>query len=440
MGRPAVALVVLAVSPLGTGSAEAAQRAACPPVGSLPPPPASRPHYVLRLDVARRLRVVTGSMQVSFTPQVATDRLVFRLWPNGGPYARAGARLTVARVRGAGGALPVTYSSPTTLIVGRAVAPGETAVVSMDWRLLLPRKPGLRLKGGGQSVRLASFFPLLAWDGTSWALDPPTKHGIAEAWTSPTADFDVAVSHPRGLRVLASGQRTRLGHWRAKAVRDFSLALGRFAIVSGIANVPSRVRVTAAVERRSGAPSPRAFLRSAIASLERYSALYVPYPWPAYTVVAMADAGGLEYPTLVYQRSTSPNVAHETAHQWFYALIGNDQARDPWLDEGLATWGESHISAPPFVNVTIPSEVANRLGEPMTFWDKFDDGRYFAGVYLQSYRALLELGARHRVDCALRRYVHDNAYGVARPIDLLNALETEFPAAQQELEAHGAHF
>jgi hypothetical protein len=440
MGRHAVALVVLASLPFGAGSAEAARRAACAPVGPLPPPPASRPHYVLRLAVPRRLRVVTGSMQVSFTPQVATDRLVFRLWPNGGPYARAGARLTVARVREGGGVLPVTHPTPTTLIVARAVGPGKTAVISMDWRLLLPRKPGLRLKGGGQSVRLASFFPLLAWDGNGWALDPPTKHGIAEAWTSPTADFDVAVSHPRGLRVLASGQRTRPGHWHARAVRDFSLALGRFAIASGIAHVPSRVRVTAAVERGAGASSPRAVLRSAIASLERYSALYVPYPWPAYTVVAMADAGGLEYPTLVYQSSTSPNVAHETAHQWFYALIGNDQARDPWLDEGLATWGESHISAPPFVNVTIPLEVANRMGEPMTFWDKFDDGLYFAGVYLQSYRALLELGARSRVDCALRRYVHDNAYGVARPIDLLNALETEFPAARQELEAHGAHF
>jgi hypothetical protein len=76
----------------------------------------------------------------------------------------------------------------------------------------------------------------------------------------------------------------------------------------------------------------------------------------------------------------------------------------------------------------------------MTFWDRFDDGRYFAGVYLQSYRALLELGTRGQVDCALRLYVHDNAYGVARPVDLLKALETEFPAARQQLEAHGARF
>ena len=33
-------------------------------------------------------------------------------------------------------------------------------------------------------------------------------------------------------------------------------------------------------------------------------------------------------------------VVHETAHQWFYAQIANDQANDPWLDEALATYSE----------------------------------------------------------------------------------------------------
>ena len=28
-------------------------------------------------------------------------------------------------------------------------------------------------------------------------------------------------------------------------------------------------------------------------------------------------------------------VAHEIAHQWFYALVGSDQFRHPWQDEAL---------------------------------------------------------------------------------------------------------
>jgi aminopeptidase N len=32
--------------------------------------------------------------------------------------------------------------------------------------------------------------------------------------------------------------------------------------------------------------------------------------------------------------------AHETAHQWWFAMVGNDQAHAPWLDEALSTYSE----------------------------------------------------------------------------------------------------
>jgi hypothetical protein len=390
---------------------------------------------------------VTGALTVTFTAPSGrgTDRLVFRLWPNGPRYAKTGARLSVSAVRETRRMLPVSYPDPTTLVVSRSVAPGERVVVSMDWRLVLPRETGLRMKGGGRSVRLGSFFPLLAWDGDDWGLDRPTGLPSAEAWTTPTADFDVRVTHSTRMRVLASGQQVGPGEWRAQAVRDFTLALGRFVIVKGIAHVPAPVRVVVGVEAAPFARPARVFLRRAIVSLERYSALYGPFPWRTYSVAAMADltglTGGLEYPTLVYQPSSSENVPHETAHQWFYSLVGNNQAHDPWLDEGLATWAEAAVNgAPPFPDAAIPPEVTNRIGEPMSFWDQFDPRRYFLGAYLQTYRALLSLGPRSQVDCALRRYVLDNAYGVAQPRDLLEALLTVFPDAEQKLEAFGARF
>ena len=51
--------------------------------------------------------------------------------------------------------------------------------------------------------------------------------------------------------------------------------------------------------------------------------------------------GGIEYPGHVMQGQNTLGVtSHEVGHQWFYGLVGNDQGRDPWLDEGLATWAE----------------------------------------------------------------------------------------------------
>ncbi len=33
-------------------------------------------------------------------------------------------------------------------------------------------------------------------------------------------------------------------------------------------------------------------------------------------------------------------AAHETAHQWWYGVVGSDQANEPWLDEALCTYTE----------------------------------------------------------------------------------------------------
>jgi hypothetical protein len=449
--RRLVVLGILAglLIPGATGRSADARSAQqqCGVAGSLPSPPTPRPHYALSVRVRPGLRTVTGALAVTFTApsEQGTDRLVFRLWPNGPRYAKTGAHLSVSAVREGGRMLPVSSPNPTTLVIARSVTVGQRVAVSMNWRLVLPRETGLRMKGGGRSVRLGSFFPLLAWDGNDWALDPPTTLPSAEAWTTPTADFDVRLTHPIGLRVLATGKQVAPGKWQAEAVRDFTLALGHFKIAKGTAHVPAPVRITVGVEAVPLAMPMRVFLRRAIVSLERYSALYGAYPWPTYTVAAMADlsdlTGGLEYPTLVYQPVTSENVPHETAHQWFYSLVGNDQAHDPWLDEGLATWAEAGVNGgPPFQDATIPPEVTNKIGESMTFWDQFEPRRYFLGVYLQTYRALLSLGPRPQVDCAVRLYVLHNAYRIARPRDLLEALQTFFPDAEQKLEAYGAHF
>jgi aminopeptidase N len=54
---------------------------------------------------------------------------------------------------------------------------------------------------------------------------------------------------------------------------------------------------------------------------------------------------GMEYPSLnligtdLYRdrrEELENRIAHEIAHQWWYAQVGNDQVNVPWLDEGLA--------------------------------------------------------------------------------------------------------
>jgi hypothetical protein len=66
------------------------------------------------------------------------------------------------------------------------------------------------------------------------------------------------------------------------------------------------------------------------------------YTYPVYKVVQSAGGFGMESPgmTWIPFGVSSANLryllAHETAHQWFYSQVGNDQARQPFVDEALA--------------------------------------------------------------------------------------------------------
>jgi hypothetical protein len=442
----ALAIVVWVGGPAADASdrARAGMRpAACPVPTRLPAPPGDRPHETLHVRVLPGLVAANGSLRVMFAPAVATDRLVFRLWPNSPFYAKLGARLTVAEVVSGGRHLVIERPDPTELVVHQAIAAHEPITVSMDWELRLPRRAGIQLHGG-RSARLVSFFPELAWNGRGWATDPPVP--LDSFWpTSATADFDVDVDVPAGLQVLASGVNLGGGKWRARAVRDFAIAVGKFQIAKTTVKAPRPVRLTVGLERGSGYRA-QDFMGVAAQSLRFYSRQYGDYPWPTHSIAVMTDPTsyfGTAYPTIGFYGDTSlALVPHETAHQWFYSLVGNDQARDPWLSEGLATWAQTgpEQSLPTQLTTPVPPPFRNRIGAPMSVWSKYDFESLRTGVYVQTVQALASLGPAAKVSCALRSFVVRNAYRTAVPDDLLAALQPFFPYAARKLRAWGAHF
>jgi hypothetical protein len=434
----AIAIWVASAAPLAVAGSVACESGTTPAA-----PPANRPHYLLRVRVERGRMTAEGDLTVSFAPPVATDRLVFRLWPNSPFYTKRGARLTVSRVSAFGHRLAAARPDPTTLVIRHRLAANERVTVSMSWTLRLPGSAGLQLHGG-RSTRLLSFFPLLAWNGRNWATERPVA--TDSFWpTSPTADFDVRVSVPGRSRVLASGEEVSPGHWRARAVRDFALAIGPFQVTSRMLDAPRPVRLTVGVERGSSY-SAGDFIAAAADALRFYAKHYGDYSWSTYSLAVMNDFVGLSgtaYPTLAFVGDASlVLVPHETAHQWFYSLVGNDQSRDPWLSEGLATWAQTgpENSLSSMLSTPIPPGVRNRIGEPMSFWQAYDFETMRTGVYVQTVQALAALGTPARIDCALRMFVVRNAYHTAEPRDLLAALRTFFPDAERKLRARGASF
>jgi hypothetical protein len=322
---------------------------ACPAVPPSPPPRIDRPRYEVNVHVDSDLKEVSGDLTVRFTPNRPTQRLVFRLWPNGPLQEREGTRLDVGDATAGGHTLHAARPDPTTLVLRVQLRAGETIAVHLPWRLRVPLDARDRVSRFGAGVRLGSFFPILAWDPRrGWVTDPPAKI-LGESSTTPASDFDVRVNGPSGMEALVSGTRVGTDHWHAHGVRDVAVAVGRFSVVTAIARAPRPVTVVVGIARSAQVEGPNV-LRMAVRALERLSRLYGAYPWKTYTVVVPPDlrSVGIEYPTLSFI-GASPIlrviVDHETAHQWFYSLVGNDQARDPWLDEALATWGQLQLGS-----------------------------------------------------------------------------------------------
>ncbi|MEY2474902.1 MAG: hypothetical protein QOG87_217 [Actinomycetota bacterium] len=405
-------------------------------------PRSDRSRYTASVDVRPAENAVVGEVTVRFVPDQATDRLVFRLWANSPRIAGAGGGIDTGPPTIGGKVAQATRDNATTLTVrtGSTFAAGTAVEVSVPWRVTLPREVNDRVSRTGDTIRLGSFLPLLAWEpGVGWATEPPSS-GFSEAAMTPHADFAVTVTTPAGFDVLATGTKDAQGRWTATAVGDFAFSTGHFTLASATANAPNPVQVTVGVAQGIG-ESPQVYLDKLVRVLQDFGNRFGQYAWPTYTLaVTPGLSGGIEFPMHVMQGpgKIGRTTTHEIGHEWFYALVGDNQGRDPWIDEGLATYAETrfdHTEAS-FRSRSIPADGAGRLGEPMTYWERRQSS-YYRSVYVQGAQALMALGPLDKVDCAMRHVVARNAYRVARPADVIAALSVVFPDAAAVFARYG---
>ena len=67
-------------------------------------------------------------------------------------------------------------------------------------------------------------------------------------------------------------------------------------------------------------------------ALEFYSKLWTPYPFPQFTVQD-GPSNGMEYPMVI--NSNDGPADHETGHQWWPMMVGNNETFYGWMDEGF---------------------------------------------------------------------------------------------------------
>ncbi|HEV2889256.1 MAG TPA: M1 family aminopeptidase [Frankiaceae bacterium] len=434
-------------SPSATASPSPSS-SSCPTAYARPYP--DRPVVTLSFDVAASKATVTGTERVVFTPDRPVDRLVFRLWANAPVPRRAGGSTSVGRFVVDGTARAFSLGNGGTLLtapLGRVAPAGTALTIDLDFSLTLPSGANERLGHRGDVAWFGSGFPLLAWQrGRGWATEPATA-AFAEAATSEAFRLaDLAVKVPSGRdSVLGTGivRHTEglVEHREADAVRDVMIAVGPFAIAEGLAE-GYRVRVGVAPGLPDDPERLLALHRSAITGLTRR---FGPYPYEMLQVAVVPDLrGGVEFPSAILlgsRQDQDATLVHEVAHEWFYGLVGNNQGRDPWLDEAFATYAEALVrgTGSRYLSSSIPASGVNRVGAPMTYWEPRTSA-YYRSVYVQGAAMLLRArraAGAARWDRTMRCYVAAMAYRVATPEDVRRAFAA-YPAAVALMRRMGA--
>ena len=232
--------------------------------------------------------------------------------------------------------------------------PTEKAEIKLGFELKIP--PAAERFGIGFGyINLGNWYPVAAvYDESGWNLDP--YYPIGDPFYSDTANYNVTMTAPEKYVLAASGTLTgktkkdKLNTWNftAYSMRDFAVVgSDLFATSEGMAGDTKVISYYYKTDEVLGKKA----LELGIKSINTFNEKIGVYPYPTYSVCETAFPSGMEYPGLVYiskdlykdkvdLTALAITTIHETGHQYFYSLIGDDQIDQAWLDEGFATYAE----------------------------------------------------------------------------------------------------
>ncbi|MEP7179609.1 MAG: M1 family aminopeptidase [Pseudonocardiales bacterium] len=438
-------------SPSTSTSAPAPSR--CPKSYAAPDP--MRPKIALSFTFSADLASVRGTELVTFTPDKPITELVFRLTANTAPTVAAGNKIFVelatadhgggAATYTASGADPSTQGGLLHIPFAQQIAAGTTVGARIAFTITIGAESFDRFGRAGDASQRYSWIgsgqPLLAWErGFGWH-DEELIRFTAESATSEAMDTTITVTAPGQDTVIMSGDPSdppaatgdRVWRSHVAAARDVSVSVGPFKVSDTVVN-GVRLRLGADTTRERDQLVPE-FQRA----ITKLAARFGPFPFPSLSVARLpARGGGIEYPSSILMLDGSRLVAvHETAHQWFYAMVGDSQALHPWLDEAFATFSQHLVDG--------VSEQPGTLQSPGTvdkstesYGDEVDT--YYFVTYDKGAAALEEargVAGAPKWDAAMRCYVNTNAWRIANPVDLEAAIK-QFPKSIAVLTEAGA--
>lgn len=291
----------------------------------------------------------------------------------------------------------------------------------------------------GQALPVLSVFENGAWRQDAYS-------PVGDPFYTECANYTLSLHLPKGYTPACSLPlvEEKEGVWTGSGlgIRDLGLVVGKDweTAAAGMEDV----RILAYAKEGKSAAQAVQYARKALST---YQSLYGPYPFPTFTVCSAPFApGAMEYTAMavVNQRYFAPDqwdtlelfIAHEGAHQWFYAMAGSDPVNNPWQDEALAEYAllryaEKNYGRAAYENLRyyrVDSPMQERIpggltpASPISYFSSLTD--YRAIVYGRGAALLIALDTflPGGVDAFLNHYVQTHAFALASRQDFEKAL------------------
>ena len=434
-----------------------------------------RTRYEIIAEYIPETRTLTATEKVTFENPTDNElsALKFQLYPNAyrkdalyAPVSSAYApsafyagksygEIAVSSVRG-GKNWEIVGEDENILCVEleRSLYPGDKVVLDIGFMVKLA-EVNHRTGVTKHTVNLGNFYPILCGfkDG---AFVETVYYSDGDPFFSECADYRVTLTVPKDFVVAATGANVEERTLESKKVHTmYATNVRDFAIV-----LSESFRVTTATVGKTSLSyyyyddaAPEKTLELVRESFTFFEKTFGEYPYETYAVAQTGFCfGGMEYPCLAMVSDTladegrSRAIVHETAHQWWYGVVGSDQIEEAWQDESLAEYSTLlFFEAYEKYGFTRERLVKDALGEYRSYYDVYGSvlGRadtrmsrhlkdyisdyeykciaYDKGVILWD-TLRKSVGDKKFLD-GLRRYYSACRFQMATPHDLIGAFE-----------------
>jgi hypothetical protein len=369
---------------------------------------------------------------------------------------------------------------------------GDMVKVKIEYDYIIPAygadRTGILTTSNGNIYAVAQWYPRICVfdDIQGWNTLPYL--GASEFYLE-YGDFDVSITAPASHIVVASGELLNPADvLTAEQLKRYNTAKESDATVSirskdevtdpksrpAKGNLTWKYRITGARDfswavskafvwdaARINLPSGKKSLAQAVypvesigkdgwnrateftkASLENYSKRWFEYPYPAAVNVA-SNVGGMEYPGIVFCGSDAKGEGlwgvtdHEFGHTWFPMIVGSNERKYGWMDEGFNTfintiasgdfnngeYKEQAMDAQQFSRFMFGPGSESILNTP----DGMKEFNIGVALYFKPGYALgllrNHIVGPDRFDYAFRKYIRDWAYKHPSPWDFFRSME-----------------